>query len=76
MIGICSHVIAVTAFSDDEDGYDIEYLQRLVEGLGTKKRKSHRPHQVVGGAHIQPSGDSTDEEYEEDEAAPSDLDEL
>ena len=47
-----------------------------METLVIKKRASHRPHAVVGGAHIQPSGDSEDESEPEDEDLDSDLDDI
>ena len=56
--------------------YDQEDLEQLVEKLVTKKRKkrtSHRPRAVVGGAHIQPHGDSEDESEPGDEGLDEDL---
>ena len=83
MIGLCSHVMAVTAtYVMDKDchgdakTYDQEGLEQLVEKLVTKKPASHRPHAVVGGAHIQPLGDSKDESEPEDEDLDEDLSEI
>ena len=80
MIGLCSHVITVTATyileKECQGGgktYDQEDLEQLVEKLVTKKRTSHRPRAVVGGAHIQPHGDSEDESEPEDEDLDEDL---
>ena len=66
MQALCAHVIAVTAdyVTDDmcRDGaasYDATHLEKLVAKLAEKgKRASHRPRNVVGGAHIQPHGDA------------------
>ena len=80
MIGLCSHIIAATATyvlekdcHGDSKTYDQEDLEQLVEKLVTKKRASHRPRAVVGGAHIQPHGDSEDESEPEDEDLDEDL---
>jgi|TARA_B110000027_G_C16027444_1_gene259222 hypothetical protein len=63
---ICSHIVAVTVFQEDEDGYDEAYLDSLLKKLCEKpKRASHRPNAVVGGARIQPHGDSDSDSDEE-----------
>ena len=76
MIGLCSHVMTVTAtyILDKEcHGGGKTYDQEDLEQLVTKKRTSHRPHAVVGGAHIQPHGDSEDESEPGDEDLDEDL---
>ena len=61
MIGLCSHVICVTAVFVPEE-YTSEYLQKLAAKLVEKpKRKAHRPKKTVGGTRIQPEDSSEDD---------------
>ena len=62
-VGICSHVIAITALFIPEK-YDHRYLESLLERLTKTKRKAHRPKNVVAGNRTQPHGDSEEEAAE------------
>ena len=63
-IGLCSHVIAITAeFIIGE--YDRSYLESLLERVSEKTRGAHsRPKKVAPGNQIQP--DELDDESEEE----------
>ena len=63
-IGLCSHVIAVTAeFIIGE--YDRSYLESLLERVSEKTRGAHsRPKKVAPGNQVQP--DELDDESEEE----------
>jgi len=76
MMGICSHTIAVTIrFGKEANGaYTEDYLDQLLEKLSDKKRASHRPKKTLGGAHIQPHGDSDDDGEQEEEEGAYDFD--
>ena len=60
MSAICSHCIAVTVMH--KDGYNEAYIDELLKKLSEKKKASHRPNKTAGGAHMQPHGDSSDDE--------------
>jgi len=65
MISVCSHCIAITALYI-RGQYTTEYLTQLTDRLVEKpKRKSHRPRNTVGGAHIQPADSSDEDEVAE-----------
>ena len=71
-IGLCSHVIAITAeFIVGE--YDRSYLESLLERVSEKTRGAHRPKKVAPGNQVQPN-DNDDESEEEYDWEDQDLD--
>lgn len=83
MRALCAHVIVITALYitdamciGDATSYDKTYLELLCEKLSTTKPASHRPKNTVGGAHIQPHGDSDEQSENGSSGDDEDLDEF
>ena len=65
MIGLCSHVIVVTALYIP-NMYSLDYIENLVETIATK-RAPQRPKKARKGSQMQPDSDN-DEEADDEEA--------
>ena len=64
-IGLCSHVIAITAeFIIGE--YDRSYLESLLERVSEKTRGAHRPKKVAPGNQVQPDDNDDESDDESD----------
>ena len=64
-MGLCSHIIAITAeFIPGK--YDRSHLEHLLERVSDKIRGAHRPKKTASGTQVQPD-DVDDQEMEDDD---------
>ena len=72
-MGLCSHVISITAeFIPGE--YDRSHLEHLLERVSTKIRGAHGPKKTAAGRQFQPDDVDDNESEEDDEWEDVDLD--